>query len=162
VGLQILVKNHVEPEEKTILTLMGSSALAGLVSSPFMAMVNGRSMGWSMQKSWQRLSFKVAGAISAQEAFCVAGITAKKQIAPKVNEKFGESKALDTITSFVCGCIGGLAGHLPNTAVTRWQNDLKMDHPRQFMWGASRRVPAVGCFSVIYNLADDFFKSLVK
>lgn len=162
--MQMAVKGVVQPKdpkERNFGTLVGSSAVAGAVSSPFVAMVNGKSMNWTYSKSWQRFTFPVAAAITVQETCFVAGVTAQELLAPEMKKRFGDNWMVDTVTAFVGGGVGGFAGHWANTAVTRWQNDLKVER-HQLLWGAARRVRAVAVLSVIFNWVEKALKSVVE
>ncbi len=160
-GLQNVVEKalgeHVNPEGMT--GKLVSSAIVGMVSSPFLAIFNGGAAKLSTRESFRRLSLKQCGALSVQETAFVGGISAADLLAQKMKLMFGDNKAVEYSAAFISGAGGSLAGHFANTAVTRWQNDLPVESFRQLWWGSLRKARAIGVFSVLYKLGKDVLNS---
>lgn len=156
-GLQKVVEKaigeRVNPERLTGKLL--SSAVVGIISSPFLAVFNGGAAKLSTFESIRRLSVKQCGALAVQETAFVGGLTAADLLAQEMKLKFGDNKAVEYSAAVISGAGGSLAGHFANTAVTRWQNELQVEGFRQLWWGAFRKARAIGIFSVLYKLAKD-------
>jgi hypothetical protein len=65
-----------------------------------------------------------------------------------MKNEFGDNQAVSYTAAFTAGSIGSLSGHPANTALTRWQNNLSIEHPRQLLWGSARKTWAIGLFAV--------------
>ena len=134
---------------------LASSAVVGFISSPILAVFNGTTMGWSVKRTLRKFTPKQGLAIMAQETAFIGGLNAADLLAKRMKPIVGDNKLVDYAAAFSAGLISSLAAHPANTAVTRLQNDLKV-HPHQLMWGASRRAPAMGLFSVLYKAGNEF------
>jgi hypothetical protein len=159
VGVPVIIQRLIEQGmgdsgEKSFRVLLGSSVVAGFLSSPFLACFNGHSMGWSLRKSLSRFTPKQCLAITAQETAFIVGLKATDQLAPLMKQEFGHNKVTEYGTAFIAGVIGSVVGHPANTAVTRWQNDLRVTSFRQSMLGASRRALGVGGFAVCFRIIN--------
>jgi hypothetical protein len=161
VGTQMVFQKIIEgclvgdSKQTSFVTLLGSSAIVGMGSSPILAIFNGQTMGWGVRESLRRFSFKQGLAITAQETGCVGGLSAADRLAVVMRKQFGDNKAVDYTAAFIAGAAGGLAGHPGNTALTRWQNGMVLESFSQAMWGASRRMRALGFFSLVYKFGKD-------
>jgi hypothetical protein len=158
VGTQLILEGQVEkrlPEKGTLLAKLQSSATVGVLSSAPLAVFNGQTMNLSWRQALGRLTPLQVAAITVQETFFVAGVTASEQVARPAKKVVGEHKIVDYAAAFVAGAGGSLAGHPANTALTRWQNGLKIESPSQLLWGAARKARAVGTFSVLYKFVKE-------
>lgn len=72
-----------------------------------------------------------------------------------VKHRFGDSKIVDYTIAFGTTAAGSLIGHPANTILTRLQNGMTIDHPRQLMWGAMRKAWGMGKFAILYRGTHD-------
>jgi hypothetical protein len=152
VGSQAYIQGQVEPRmgQRGLYSLLASSLITGLISSPLVAIFNGYTNEMGVGASLRAFSRWQALAISVQEAAFVAGLTAAGRIVVPMKQYCGDHEMVDYAAAYVSGGFGALAGHPANTAITRWQRGLPMN--RQCMWwGAARRAHAIGCFLVLYT-----------
>lgn len=161
VGAQMAIQKVVEralnngQSSQELSMKLASSGIVGMASTPFLAIFNGQTMGWTISQTLKKLNLKQTAAISIQEAAFVGGLSVADQLAFRMKRWLGDDRIVDYIAAYFAGVCGGLAGHPANTALTRWQNGLKIDHASQLMWGAARRARGVGLFSVLYKLGTD-------
>lgn len=150
-------------QAKGVLTL-ASSALVGALSSPFLAIYNGKTMTppWSVQQSLSKFSFKQAGAISLQETGFVAGLAAADIVAMPMKQILGDNKAIDYAAAASAGALGSLFGHPGNTALTRWQAGMSIDNLQQLSLGALRKARGNALFAVIYKLGKEALNSTLE
>lgn len=138
---------------------LGSSAVVGGLSSPFVAVFNGYTMGWDWKKSLRNYTPKQAAVITVQETAFVGGLSAADKVSSFMRGIFGDNKAVDYASTFVAGASGSLAGHPANTALTRAQSGLPFN-ARQCMSGGATKARGVGIFAVGYKLMKETFGSL--
>lgn len=147
---------------KASLTLV-SSALVGGLSSPFLAVYNGKTMmpPWSVRESLSRFSLKQAGAITLQETGFVAGLAAADLVSVSMKQVLGDNKPVEYSAAATSGALGSLVGHAGNTALTRWQNGMTVDNLRQLGWGSLRKARGNAVFAVVYKLGKEVLNSTV-
>ncbi len=166
VGTQMILQNMVEKalvgDKPSLSSKFASSAIVGTASAPVLAVFNGQTMGRGVRESLRKFSPRQGLAIAVQETAFVIGISASDQLATKMRKKFGDTKAVDYTATFVAGAAGSLAGHPANTALTRWQAGLTVDHFSQLMWGAARKARAIGCFAVLYKFGKETLTPAVQ
>jgi hypothetical protein len=171
VGVQMVLQGRVEKAlEKTFPNLFGgdstrakvgltlaSSAIVGGISSPFLAVYNGKTMvpPWSFKESLSKFSPKIAGAIVLQETGFVAGLAAADLVSIPMKKLFGDNKAVEYLAAATAGALGSLVGHAGNTALTRWQSGMVVDNISQLSWGALRKARANAVFSVAYKVGKE-------
>ncbi len=177
VGTQMILQGRVEQafikafpnlftedsnRAKASLTL-ASSAVVGGISSPFLAVYNGKTMmpPWSFRESLARFSLKQAGAITLQETGFVAGLAAADLVSVPIKKMFGNSKAVEYSAAAIAGALGSLVGHAGNTALTRWQNGMTVDSLRQLNWGSLRKARGNAVFAVVYKLGKEVLNSTI-
>jgi hypothetical protein len=163
VGTQMVAQHLIEKaltKNGGIENMLVSSALVGTASAPILAVFNGQTMGWSLLESLRKFTLKQAAAISIQETAFVAGICATDKLAEEMKRTCGDKKVVEYVAAFLSGAAGSLAGHPANTALTRWQSGMSLDHASQLMWGAARKARAVGCFSVVYKFGKEALSSI--
>lgn len=178
VGAQMVLQGRVEQalvktfpnffaedsnKAKASLTL-ASSALVGGLSSPFLAVYNGKTMmpPWSVRESLSKFSLKQAGAITLQETGFVAGLAAADLVSVPMKQMLGDNKAVEYSAAAVAGTLGSLVGHAGNTALTRWQNGMTVDSLRQLSWGSLRKARGNAVFAVVYKLGKEVLNSTVE
>jgi hypothetical protein len=161
IGTEINLQKYIErkfigdPKHANLLSLIASSAAVGLAASPFIAIFNGQTMGWTIPESFRKISTSQILAIVFQETGFVGGLGAGDLLGDSMKLQLGGSAAVEYGAAFVSGVLGSLAGHPGNTALTRWQSGMKVDNIRQLMWGAPRKARATGVFAVIYKGIKD-------
>jgi hypothetical protein len=150
-------------EAKAWLTL-ASSAVVGGLSSPCLAVYNGKTMlpPWSVKKSLSRLSPKQAGAITLQETGFVGGLATADLLSRKMTQLVGDNKAVEYSAAAVAGILGSLFGHAGNTALTRWQNGMRIDNLGQLSWGSLRKARGNAIFAVVYKFVKAGLNSTVE
>lgn len=144
--------------------MLASSAVVGGISSPFLAVYNGKTMmpPWSVKESLSRFSPKQAGAITLQETCFVAGLAAADLMSVPMKQMLGENKAVEYSAAAISGALGSLFGHAGNTALTRWQNGMTVDSLRQLSWGSLRKARGNALFAVTYKLGKEVLNSTVE
>lgn len=178
VGTQMVLQSRVEQalvktfpnlfakdsnKAKASLTL-ASSAVVGGLSSPFLAVYNGKTMmpPWSVRESLSKFSLKQAGAITLQETGFVAGLAAADLVSVLMKQMLGDNKAVEYSAAAVAGTLGSLVGHAGNTALTRWQNGITIDSLKQLSWGSLRKARGNAVFAVVYKLGNEVLNSTVE
>jgi hypothetical protein len=143
---------------------LASSAVVGVISSPFLAVYNGKTMvpAWTVRESLSRFSLKQAGAITLQETGFVAGLAAADLVSVPMKQRLGDNKAVECLAAATSGALGSLVGHAGNTALTRWQNKMTVDSLRQLSWGSLRKARGNAVFAVVYKLAKEALYSTVE
>ncbi|MBM3191367.1 MAG: hypothetical protein FJZ63_01770 [Chlamydiae bacterium] len=162
-GLAKTFPNLFAEDSKASLTL-ASSALAGGLSSPFVAVYNGKTMTppWSVRESLSKFSLKQAGAITLQETCFVAGLAAADPVAKQMKQTLGDNKAVDYLAAASTGALGSLAGHPGNTALTRWQNAMAVDSLKTLSLGSLRKARGNAVFAVAYKLGKEALYSTAE
>lgn len=166
VGAQMALQGAVEqgmgdPRHNDVSVKLASAAIVGIGSSPFLGVFNGSSGSLGVWESMRRLSFKQCGALAVQETAFIGGQTLVEPMAQKMKETLGDNKVVVGAAAYMAGAAGSLIGHGANTAVTRWQNDLKVENVRQLRWGALPKARAIGMFSVCYQLGKEWLNAQV-
>jgi hypothetical protein len=165
VGVQMALQHMVEQalvgESKSLWSTVKSSAIVGTASAPVLAVFNGQTMGWTVAESLRKFSPRQGIAIACQETAFVGGLSAADRLAVVMRKKFGNNKVVDYTAAFIAGVLGSLVGHPGNTALTLWQSGLKVENPRQLMWGSARKARAIGVFSLGYKFVKDLLNSTV-
>lgn len=167
VGVQIVLQKVFEKallggnHQANVTSALASSALVAAASAPCLAVFNGQAMGQGVKETLHKLSAKQAVAIIAQETTFVGGLSLAGQLADQMKRLFGNNKAVEYAAAFTAGSVGSVVGHPFNTALTRWQAGLTVDHPRQLMWGVAYKARAVGIFSVAYKASKETLNATV-
>lgn len=178
VGTQMVLQGKVEQTlEKTFPNLfeedsnkakasltVASSALVGGLSSPFLAVYNGKTMTppWSVTESLSKFSLKQSGAITLQETGFVAGLAAADLVSTQMKKMLGDNKVVEYSAAAVAGAFGSLVGHAGNTALTRWQNGMTVDSLRQLSLGSLRKARGNAVFALVYKLGKEVLNSTVE
>lgn len=144
--------------------MLASSVAVGGLSSPFLAVYNGKTMTppWSIRKALSKFSLKQAGAITLQETCFVAGLAAADLVSVPMKQMFGDSKTVEYSAAAAAGALGSLFGHAGNTALTRWQNGMMVDNFRQLSWGCLRKARGNAIFAVVYKLGNEVLNSTIE
>lgn len=154
------LKKHVGENTSPWTTMFTSAGIVGIASSPFVAMFNGKTMGWTVRQSWIKFTWHQAVIISIQESAFVAGIAAADELSTRGKRICGDNKAVDYCSAVVAGVVGSLVGHPANTALTRWQKGMAIENAKQLMWGAATKARALGLFCFGYKVAKDILNSV--
>jgi hypothetical protein len=165
VGSQLVSRSLVErvlvgSNGGSLASVLASSAIVGLVSAPVFAVYNGQTMGWTMVESLRRFTLLQGVAIAVLETTFVVGVSVADRLGLAMRRRFGDHRMIDYAAAFVTGAVGSLVGHPADTALTRWQNGMRVENFRQLMWGSARKARAIGSFSVLYKLVMDTLTSL--
>lgn len=161
-AFQSLLENAMTSDEKSLSSKFFSSAIVGAGSSLPLAVLNGQTMGWTVREACRKISARQCLAITVQETAFVAGLSVIDPLAEVMRKQFGNHKSVDYAAAFFAGAVGSLVGHPANTALTRWQCGMKIEHVRQLMRGSLRKARAVGGFSVFYKLGKEVLNSAVS
>jgi len=154
VGSQMILQKWLQKNDSLAET-MKSSFQVGVISSPLLAIFNGMTMGKGIIESGKQIRPRQIAMIALQETAFVGGLAASDIVSAKMKEKLGDNIVVKYAAVFLAGCMGSLAGHPANTALTRWQSGLKVESARQLMWGSATKARAVGVFAVIYNIMKE-------
>jgi hypothetical protein len=168
IGMQMVLQGIVqralykEGEKASFSAMVASSACVASVSAPFIAIFNGKTMGWSEAKTIQKFTRQQGLVIVVQETAFVLGISAADRLADIMKSKLGDNRLVEYSAAFTAGALGSLAGHPANTVLTRLQNELPLGGFRQSFWGAAHRARAIGIFSVSYKLGKELLNFTVE
>ncbi|MCH9612763.1 MAG: hypothetical protein S4CHLAM102_12600 [Chlamydiia bacterium] len=132
-------------------TDLASSAVVGLCSSPFVAVFNGGTMGWTITQSLKRFTPPIAGAIVGQETAFVGGIACADRISEIMKGALGDNKGVEYTAYYISGFAGSYVGHPFNTLLTRWQANMALESMPQLMAGSLKKGNAVGIFTILYK-----------
>jgi hypothetical protein len=166
VGTQMIFQKFIEKqlisnnESPTLQSSVVSSLFVGMASAPILAVFNGQTMGWSVKESLRKFSLKQSFAISLQETAFVASLSVVDHVTDKVKKQYANLKGVEYAVAFCTGALGSLAGHPANTALTRWQNGMKIENITQLMAGGVRKARAIGIFSFFYKMTKESLSSL--
>lgn len=151
--LQPMVASYlVKPGDKPTTTdSLFSSAAVGLISAPFLAGFNGKARGVPLLETIRKLTLSKTAVICIQETAFVSSQTLQEKLQPYS----GNSKVMPYLIAYASGFVGSLLGHPANTALTRWDENLRIENIRQLGWGALRKANGIGKFSVCYKLGKD-------
>lgn len=164
VGLQMLVQGYVEKEMRTLFPGEGpqaefaskffSSMVVGGISAPALAAFNGKTMAKPVPiaQSLRALTPKQVAAIVGREGSFIFSLGVSEPLSHWMRESVGESRVVDYSSAFASGVLGSVVGHPLDTALTLWQNQLKVQGLRQLYAGGLHKAVAVGVFSTVYTL----------
>lgn len=158
-----LMKTHRREDDSSLSLKFASSGVVGFISSPFVAVFNGKAASVGMINTLRTFSPKQCLVITAQETAFVGGLSVADKLASILKERFGDNKAVDYTAAGLTGGLGSLAGHPFNTAVTRSQNKLPMDGfnqsffngCKQSMQGSLTKARAIAIFAVAYKFTKE-------
>ena len=169
IGIQMAVQNVVEkylmkkfqddPKQPPSFAAMLASALfVGLISTPPLAIFNGKAMGQTPMQSLKALSRWQTGAIVARETSFLFSLRIIDPIQKVMKRTFGDNKAVEYGSAFIGGGIGSLIGHPADTALTLWQKEMKIESLSQTMRGAPVKALTVAVFAVLYKMTENGLK----
>lgn len=160
VGAQLITQNAVEkffsieennPTPLDYSKMFASSFIVAGASSPFLAIFNGRTLGWTVGESLRRFTIHQAGTIVARETFFLGSLRISEPVSLFVQERFGEHQFIGISASFATGAFGSLLGHPTDTLLTLWQKNIKPRNFSHLMQGSIARTSAGGTLFVLYN-----------
>lgn len=160
VAEKMLMKNsECKNNEPDFFRMFASALMVGSISAPALAIFNGQTMGQTAKESLRRLSAKQAGAIVSRETSFLFSIRISDPVSNAMKSVFGDNKIVEYVSAFFSGAVGSIIGHPADTALTLWQNRMKVTHARQLMWGAPMKALATGGFAMCYKLINSIFDS---
>jgi len=119
-----------------------SSLLSAAATSGFYADFNKSTLTGKILPltPWQRLAI-----ISREQTFLATepANRAMKENCPK-------NIVVETACDFASGAMGSVAGHIPDTILSRMQKGRSL-HPRHWMRGSPQRALALGIFNIVYE-----------
>lgn len=159
-ALQILLNNIIEEgfkrkngeQQSSLRTMVTTSLVAGTVSAPLLAGINGYTMTPPRPffVSVKALTFREFAAIITRENSFLLIINFNGYFAAMVQERFKGTKGVDYATAFGLGMTGSAIGHAPDAALTIWQKGRKITRVRQLSGGLIPRALGIGVFNVEY------------
>ncbi len=160
IGTQVVVQGLVEKvlkkspsDEDSNLNnfshMLISSVIVGAASIPGIAAYNGQTMGRHVIDSLKMLSRWEAMAILTRQVSLVFSLRITEPLNIHMKELTGDKMTLYG-SATISGMIGSIIGHPADTALTRWQKNLKIKNLRQLMNGAVSRTIAGGAFAACY------------
>jgi hypothetical protein len=158
--LSSLMKKSDKQKEKTanFALMLISSILVGAVSAPALDVFNNQTRGKTVRESLKALSVKQTCAIIARETSFLFSLRASEPIGAQMKQTLGENRVIEYGSAFATGAIGSFVGHPFDTALTLWQNGMKVKNLRQMMRGAPIKALTVGSFSIGYKTAKEFLE----
>jgi hypothetical protein len=166
---QGLIEKHLikpsENKEKTppsLTTILTSSVVVGIASTPAAAIFNGQTMKLSAIQSLRGLSAKQTGAIVSREICFLFSMRVSGPVSKAMENYFGENKAVEYASAFFSGAIGSVIGHPADTALTLWQKGMKVETLTQAMRGAPVRAVTIGAFSMSYKMIKELIEPTQK
>ncbi len=164
-GAQCTVQDEIEKICQPRLTQYGkgiatvsSASIVGAISAPFLAVFNGKTMGYSVTEALKKLSLKQAGAITVRETFFLSALSLSGPVSEKMRKRYGDYQLITLVSSFGIGVIGSILGHVPDAMLTRLQKGLSITHISQLTRGLATRAVTVGGFTALYP----FFKGKIE
>ena len=176
VGSQLVAQNFVEKnlfsgkkrlDSKEKAT---STVATALVTSPFLACLNGTTMGKSLSSSLRSMTFKQVSVITCRETAFLGGLAAADPLSEAAKKYYCEGKrgkdqttnaVVEYGSAYVGGLMGSVCGHFFDTALTRYQKNLPVTWSfHQLRQGMGwRAFLGVGVFSVAYKFATNQLKT---
>lgn len=155
-AIEKALNNHSKREQPaSFVTMLASAMVVGTISAPPLAVFNGQTRGHNAMKSLKELSMKKTGAIVTRETSFLFAIRISGPLGTAMRSAYGDNKAVEYSSAFVSGVIGSVIGHPADTALTLWQEGLKVVSFRRLMRGAPIKAVTVGGFSLCYKLAQE-------
>ena len=108
-------------------------------------------------ESLRSFSAKKAAALISRETFSLSALSLIDPLYTKMKKVGGDNKVVKFSSAFFSGVIGSVVGHPADTALTLWQNGMKVQNFRQLKKGAPVRALSMGGFYVCYKFIKDFF-----
>ena len=102
-------------------TMLTSSIIVGIASTPAAAVFNGQTMKQTAVQSLRALSVKQTSAIVARETSFLFSMRVTGPVSDAMKDHFGKKKSVEYASAFVSGAIGSVIGHPADTALTLWQ-----------------------------------------
>lgn len=166
---QGLIEKHLlkptENKEKSppsLTTMLTSSVIVGVASTPAAAVFNGQTMELTAIQSLRGLSVKQTGAIVTREICFLFSMRVSGPVSKAMENHFGENKAVEYASAFFSGATGSVIGHPADTALTLWQKGMKVETFPQAMRGAPVRAVTIGTFSMCYKTIKELIEPTQK
>ncbi|MFA6916455.1 MAG: hypothetical protein WC222_08670 [Parachlamydiales bacterium] len=159
-GAQIVTENTLtrcfnKGEKPGIGVTVLSSVTVGAISSPFLTIFNGKSMGMNWIESLRAMSiYQVAMIVSRETSFLIS-IRISDPLNDKLKESLGESRKVKYTSAFISGVLGSLFGHMADTGLTCAQNKVPVTTFRHLWRGSGTRSLTLGTFNVLYSVLND-------
>jgi hypothetical protein len=150
---QKLLENQLN-ETPTIQDIALSSIVVGGASTPFWAILNGQTMGWSSKKSLKELTFKQTNAIIIREAIFLFSLKVSTPLNKTLKDRFGESKLVEYGTIFSTMAIGSFLSHPADTLLTLSQAGKPIE-VKKLMKGSGITAIALGVFGVLNHFFEE-------
>ena len=148
-----------EDKKPSFSFMLISSIVVGGISAPALAVFNGQTLGRTAMQSLKEFPWKQRIAIVSRETSFLFSLRISDPISDAMKRVYGNNKSVEYGSAFISGAMGSIIGHPADTALTRWQNEMKVESFRQSMKGAPMKALAVGGFSVLYKAVQDILKS---
>lgn len=164
IGTQRILQNATDKvierkfnTEKNVVTSIASATIIGTITTPLVAIFTGMTNEKSISASIKALTWKQMGASAWIENGFLMGMGITEPVIAKLQRRFGKHKVVDYIGAFGSGALGAAAGHAGDSALTFWQNNIKITNLFQLKKGMVVRSVAVGGYNCIYKFAIDNF-----
>lgn len=163
---QDLVEKNIFPpsregEQPTPVSMISSSAIIGALSVPGLVIFNGQSMGKTPLESITGLSPLQSAAIVSREIAFLISMRISEPVSNCMKDKFGDSPTVVYGSTFASGAFGSLISHPADTALTCWQNGMRVTNLSHAMRGGPVRALTVGSFATLYQLAKETFSNIL-
>ncbi|MBS0625660.1 MAG: hypothetical protein JSS32_06385 [Verrucomicrobia bacterium] len=149
------VATRVLGGSEDLVTTLESSAIVGSISSPCLAILNGKTMKQGWRESLQKFRPGQAAAFAGRETGFVAGISAAEPVTKIAKEHFGDNKFVEYSAAVASATAGAVAGHPCDTAATCLQKNLPLPSVSQSMRGVVPRVKGIAIFAALYKAGKD-------
>lgn len=169
IGAQLIIQDLVEKrmftppqqgELPTLSSMVRSSAIVGALSAPGLAIFNGQSMGKSAIQSLRGLSLLQIAAIVSRETTFLLSMRISDPASDYMKERFGDSPAVVYGSAFASGAFGSFISQPADTALTCWQNGMRVTNLSHAMRGGPVKALTVGTFAVLYKFTKETFSTL--
>lgn len=159
VGAQRILQNAIDEKmqkkfkkEKDIPMAVASATAVGTVTTPLMVMFT-RMTNDNKSKKPIAARDVIAGAV-IENGF-LAGMGATDPVIKWLQSRFGKGKGVEYAGAFASGAAGAIAGHVGDSALTFWQNGIKIVSLSQFKRGMLVRSVAIGGYNCINKAAKE-------
>ncbi|MEC7840056.1 MAG: hypothetical protein VX777_08460 [Chlamydiota bacterium] len=159
VTVQRLIEGRISEGDPTFTSMLSSTVAVGIISSPFLAVLNGQTLGRSVSQSIRLLSAKQVGAIVTREISFLFSLRVSEPVSQTMKKRYGDKTAVMVTACYFTGFFGSMIGHPADTALTLWQKNVSIVKPYHLFRGGLTKSHAVGKFTVLYGLINKFINS---
>lgn len=154
-----LLQKYSSGQKENAYLMIASSVTVAVVSAPFLAILNGQTMGKSIRESL-KLSPQQVTAIAMRELFFILSLRVSGPVGEKMKAICGDNKVVKYGSAGVTGMLGAIAGHSADVWLTLLQNKKRITSYHQLKLGIGPRMCGLFLFNACYAGITDTLKSI--